>query len=706
MPSINQKKTNSLAGSNNPYLLQHAHNPVNWQPWSPGAFVKAAAENKPVFLSIGYSTCHWCHVMEAESFSDPEVAAMMNDAFVCIKVDREERPDLDNIYMAFCQQMTGTGGWPLTIIMTPERKPFFAGTYFPKDGTEGRIGMIQLIWKVKDLWQNRKGKAVAAADEIYDSLQAELTPKPGGRPPHRLLMEKAFLDLAERYDEHYGGFGRTPKFPAPVSILFLIRYWKRTGSAKALEMALKTLRAIRRGGIYDHIGYGIHRYSTDEKWLVPHFEKMLCDQALTAIAFTEAYRATGKKDLREAATEILNYVLGTLRSTGGAFFSAEDADSEGGEGMFYTWTADEVEGILTREEFAVAKGLFNLSGSGNYSNGGNQENAGRNILFRIMSDEHAADEFGLALDNFKGMLEDIRVKMFAERLKRPKPFMDTKVMTDWNGLMITALAKAAAAFDEPLFADAAEETLAHINRELRGKAGELLHVRYNRDITVPAWLDDYAYLLWGMVELYQATFKIRYLTGALALAEEMLRLFWDNKNGGFFFAPGGSGPLPVRHKFANDSALPSGSAVAAMNLLRLGRLTARPAYDKKAAALGSVFSSKIEQYPSAFVHLVSVFDMALNTTAKVIIAGNPEREDTLHMISTLRKAYAPNTVAVFLPSNTQNPEITGLIPYLHDAQAIGGQATAIVCKDFICHAPTTDPEEMLSTIWDVEEGRL
>jgi uncharacterized protein YyaL (SSP411 family) len=642
--------------------------------------------------------------MEVESFSDPEVAAMMNHTFICIKVDREERPDLDHIYMAFCQQMSGSGGWPMTIIMTPDRKPFFAGTYFPRDERGGRIGMLQLIPKVKDLWNNRKSKARAVADEIFTSLQPELSPKSGSRP-HRLLMEKAFLEFTEQYDEQHGGFGRAPKFPVPANHLFLLRSWKRTGTARALDMVLNTLRAMRHGGIYDHIGYGIHRYSTDEKWFVPHFEKMLCDQALTAMAFTEAYRATGEEDLRETAREILLYAMENLQSPEGVYYSSEDADSEGEEGRFYTWTADEIEQILDKDEYAVARSLFNVSVDGNYTaSDGNIQ--GRNILFRIMSDEHAANELGMQLDHFKTMLKTIRGKMLEERSKRPRPFMDTKVMTDWNGLMIAALAMAAAAFDEAFFADAAERALSHILRNMRGDEGELWHICYDGEPPVPACLDDYAYLLWGMMELYQSTFKVKHLTGAITLTEVMLRLFWDNENEGLFFAPRGTGPLPVRHKFANDSALPSGTSVAAMNILRLGRLTARPAYDKKAGAIGRVYTRKMEKYPSAFAHLISVFDMALNATAKVVIVGDPEKEDTLAMISALRRSYTPNTVAAFIPSTVRNPRIKQYIPYVHNAAPIGGQATAIVCKDFVCHSPITDPEEMLATIKDVEEGRL
>jgi len=695
-------KTNRLIRSRNPYLLQHARNPVDWYPWSSDAFMEATAQDKPVFLSIGYSTCHWCHVMEAESFNDPEVAALLNETFVCVKVDREERPDLDNIYMAVCQQMTGSGGWPMTIIMTPDKKPFFAGTYFPRNERDGQIGIMQLIPKVWDLWKNRKGKAKTAAEEIVGSLQATLSPEPGGRP-RKKMVDEAFKQIAGNYDENHAGFGTAPKFPIPVNLFFLLRYWLRTGKPDALDMNRQTLRAMRLGGIYDHLGYGIHRYSTDQKWLVPHFEKMLYDQALVAMACTETFQATGEDEFRDMAREILLYSLRDLKNPDGGFFSGEDADSEGEEGRFYTWTAAEIDRILSGEERTVARNIFNITEEGN-EKARTGQTTGRNILHLRAPLTDLSDELGLPPDRLHEIHGIVREKLLEARSGRTRPFLDTKVMTDWNGLMIAALAMAAGAFDEPFLADEAEKTLTHILERMRGDEGQLLHIRYDRNTSIPALLDDYAYLLWGMMELYQSTFKPRHFTGAISLADEMLRLFWDKERDGLYFSPRGSGPLPLRHKFAFDGVLPSGNAVAAMNLLRIGRLTARPVYEEKAAAIGKAFCGPLEQKPGSYTHLISVFNMAFNPGAKVIIAGDPSREDLLSMISAFRRSFVPNTVAAFIPSTAKTPSIARLIPYARDVQTFDGRATAYVFEDYLCRAPTTDPEEMVSTIMEVETG--
>ncbi len=704
MASDRKRKTNRLIRSGNPYLLQHARNPVDWYPWSSEAFTKAAAENKPVFLSIGYSTCHWCHVMEAESFSDPEVAALMNETFVSIKVDREERPDLDHIYMAACKKLTGNGGWPLTIIMAPDKKPFFAGTYFPKEGNAERMGMLQLIPKVKELWTKRKGKAQAVAEEVLVSLQASLSPGAGGRP-RKKMVEEAFTQIVDTFDRENGGFGIAPKFPVPVNLFFLLRYWRRTGKVEALDMCRQTLRAIRHGGIYDHLGYGVHRYSTDRKWLIPHFEKMLYDQALIAMACTETFQASGEEEFRDMAREIFLYTLRDLKSPDGGFYSGEDADSEGKKGRFYTWTAAEIDRILDGVEHRVARAVFHITKEGNEKTAiGNA--TGRNILHFRAPLTILSKELDLPLDRLRDILGSVHKKMLEARSSRPRPFMDTKIMTDWNGLMIAALAKAAGAFDEPLYADAAETALAHVLETMRGDGGQLYHVRCGKEASVPAFLDDYAYLLWGMMELFQSTFKIKYFTGAVSLADEMLSLFWDDSHDGLYFSPRGSGPLPLRHKFANDGVMPSGNAVAAINLLRIGRLNANPVYEEKTAAIGKAFSGVIEGNPASYSHLISVFNMAFNPGAQVIIIGDPSKRDTLEMISAYRRTFCPNSVAAFIPYPKGTSTVGDLIYHARDVRAFNGQATAYVCEDFLCRAPTTDPDEMVSSIMEIEtEGR-
>ena len=697
-------RANRLSRSGSPYLLQHASNPVDWYPWSSEAFMKAVADDKPVLLSIGYSTCHWCHVMENESFSDPEVAALLNETFVCIKVDREERPDLDHLYMNVCQQMTGAGGWPLTIVMTPEKKPFFAGTYFPKESKYGRMGMLELIPKIKDLWQRRRSKAVAAAEDVVSAVCEALTPEATGRPG-KPLINKTFEKLLDQYDARNGGFGSAPKFPSPVNLLFLLAYWRNSSDPKALEMVRGSLLGMRQGGIFDHIGGGIHRYSTDESWTVPHFEKMLYDQALVSMAATEAYRATGDNEFREISEGILNFVLEEMTGPDGQFYTAIDADSDGAEGRFYTWTGDEINSVLGEKDARIARFLFNLSSDTGlvHEDDGSES---RNVLFRTTSLEVAAPELGLSAVHLAEKFRQITAALMEARNLRNRPFTDQKVQTDLNGLMIASLAKAAGAFDNVDYANAAERSFSFIADTMRGSEGQLLHLNYREDSSVQAFLDDYSFLLWGTMELYQATFRPQYLTGSISLANEMTSLFWDEDGGGLFFSPRGSGPLPIRHKFAVDGSVPSGNAVAAMNLLRIGRLTAEPGYEEKVAQIGRAFAGNMSKYPSAHVHLVSVLNMALNSSAEVIITGDPSKEDTLEMLSALRKAFCPNMVAVFIPSTIPNTEIAALVPYARDVRTFEDRATAYVCKDFICRAPTTVPEEMLDTIEGVETGLL
>ncbi|MFX0141691.1 MAG: thioredoxin domain-containing protein, partial [Candidatus Hodarchaeota archaeon] len=437
---------NKLKTEKSPYLLQHAKNPVDWYPWGEEAFEKAKEEDKPIFLSIGYSTCHWCHVMAHESFEDDQVAELMNEVFVSIKVDREERPDIDKIYMTICQMITGSGGWPLTIIMTPEKKPFFAGTYFPKQTRFGRIGLIDLIKRIQDLWNNQKSELVNSADQITFSLQNIDQESPGEKFSESTI-KRAYKQLSMQFDNVNGGFGNRPKFPTPHNLIFLLRYWKRTGDKKALEMVEKSLQAMRKGGIYDHIGFGFHRYSTDSIWLVPHFEKMLYDQALIAIAYIETYQATKNQLYRNTAKEIFSYVLRDMISVEGGFYSAEDADSEGEEGKFYVWSKDEIEKILEKEELGLATKIFNIEESGNYLEETSGKKTGNNILH---------------LKNFPEKkiqveIEKIRSKLYISRKKRIYPHKDDKVLTDWNGLMIAALAKGAIALQEEKYLQAAKK---------------------------------------------------------------------------------------------------------------------------------------------------------------------------------------------------------------------------------------------------------
>jgi uncharacterized protein YyaL (SSP411 family) len=669
---------------------------VDWHPWSPEIFIKAESEDKPVFLSIGYSTCHWCHVMEKESFSDPEVASLMNEAFVCVKVDREERPDVDHLYMTVCQLLTGSGGWPLTIIMTPDRQPFFAGTYFPRDERYGRPGMLQIIPRIRELWVNDRETLQSSAREITEGLQTYMAPDPAASPGQH-LPESTYISLADHYDSRHGGFGSAPKFPVFSNLFFLMRYWSRTGEGQALAMVRQTLKAMRLGGIYDHMGYGLHRYSTDERWFAPHFEKMLYDQALAVQAYTEAFCATGEGTFRETAEEILAYVLRDLQSPDGGFYSAEDADSEGEEGRFYTWPDGELHEILGKEDARFVREIFNTSETGNFLNESRQP-TGRNILYLNPDIDDHKNRLEMSVLQFDDTLKRIREKLMAARAVRIRPLRDEKVMTDWNGLMIAALARAAGAFQEKSYADRAENALACIQSNMIDKSGRLLHLRYSEEDTVPAFLDDYAYLLWGALELHQYTYRADLLTVAIQLALEMVDLFEDAENGGFFLTRADSDVSLARQKPSFDGPIPSGNAVAAMSLLRLGRLTARRDLEEAGHRTFRAFAAEMSGSPAGFTHMISALDMAQHGTAEVIIAGDPGKDDTQRFIQALQCSYLPAVTAAVVNPRNPDPAIREIIPYASGMKTVDGNAAAYVCRDFACLTPTTDPEEMLRAL--------
>ena len=696
-PDRPEKRYNRLKFEKSPYLLQHADNPVDWYPWGPEAFEKARRENKPIFLSIGYSTCHWCHVMEHESFEDPDVARLMNEVFVSIKVDREERPDLDNIYMTVCQMMTGSGGWPLTIIMTPDKRPFFAGTYFPKENRLGRIGMLDLIPRIKEIWIKQYDEVVQSAGQITAALQQYSHEAPGEELGEATLRT-AFEQLAQRFDEEHGGFGNAPKFPTPHNLLFLLRYWRRTGNEKALKMAGKTLQAMRRGGMYDHVGFGFHRYSTDRLWLVPHFEKMLYDQALLAMAYVEAYQATGKGEYRETAREVFSYVLRDMRSPTGAFFSAEDADSEGEEGKFYLWTEGEIRQVLSAEEADLIIMVFNVEKQGNFPEEATGKKRGRNILYVKKGLHEIASDLKIPEQKLKIRLENARERLFAAREKWIHPHKDDKILADWNGLMIVALAKGARVLDEPHYAAAAKGALNFILQNMRNPDGRLLHRYRDGQAALPANVDDYAFLIWGMLELYETTFEVRYLQTALKLNDDLLKHFWDDSAGAFYFTADDAEKLLVRQKDIYDGAIPSGNSVAALNLLRLGRITANTNFEEKAVKIGRAFSKAVQQSPSAYTQLMLAVDFAIGPSYEVVIAGNSRAEDTNAMIRTLRAHFVPNKVVLLRPSEEESPDITRLAEYTKYQSSIDGKATAYVCLNYNCKLPTTDSGKMLELL--------
>ncbi|MFC1938315.1 thioredoxin domain-containing protein [Chloroflexota bacterium] len=683
------RKCNRLISEKSPYLLQHAENPVDWYPWAEPAFEKAKKENKPIFLSIGYSTCHWCHVMARESFEDPEVAKLMNDIFVSIKVDREERPDIDKVYMTVCQMMTGSGGWPLTIIMTPDKEPFFAATYIPKETRFGRVGMLTLMPRIKELWSNRQSEVLSSASQITVSLQ-KTVPEVPGEGLNESLLHLAYEQLAERFDENNGGFGITPKFPTPHNILFLLRYWKHTCKEKALEMVNKTLQNMRHGGMYDHIGFGFHRYSTDSRWLVPHFEKMLYDQALLTIAYTEAYQATGKEEYAQTAKEIITYVLRDMTSPEGGFYSAEDADSEAEEGKFYLWTRDEIQKMLSKEEAGLTVKVFNISEDGNFTDEVAGGKSGSNILHITKPVEELASDLNISVPELQAKMAEIRQKLFAHRESRIHPHKDDKILTDWNGLMIAALAKGAQVFDEPEYANAARHAADFILKNVRTSEGRLLHRYRDGEAALTANIGDYAFFVYGLLELYEATFDVNYLKAALELNEDFVRHFWDHDNGGFYFTADDGENLLIRQKEIYDGATPSGNSVAMLNLLRLGRITTNTDFEDKAVKIGQTFYENVRQSPSAHTQLMVAVDFAAGPAYEVVIAGGSQADDTKRMLDAIQKLFVPNKIVILRPTDQESPEIDDIAPFTRYHSSIDGIATAYVCLDYNCKLPTTD----------------
>jgi uncharacterized protein YyaL (SSP411 family) len=683
---------NRLASEKSPYLLQHAENPVDWYPWSDEAFDRAAQEDKPVFLSVGYSTCHWCHVMERESFEDAEVAQLLNDTFICIKVDREERPDIDAVYMTACSMMTGSGGWPLTVVMTPDRKPFFAGTYFPKNSSYGRTGLLELVPRIRDIWLHRRNEILHSIENIIENLQLQHRSAPGTELDTK-IMHQAFADLAERYDSENGGFSSAPKFPTPHIITFLLRYRNMTGREEPLTMAEQTLTAMRLGGIFDHVGFGFHRYSTDAKWLLPHFEKMLYDQALLADAYLEAYQSTAKHLYRQTADEIFSYVLRDMTAPAGGFYSAEDADSEGVEGKFYVWSLGELQEALAPEETEFIRDLYGIMPGGNFREEATGEETGTNILHLASLPRFFMVHAGQAPEELLVAHERIRHKLFSRREKRIHPHKDDKILTDWNGLMIGALARGARILGRKTYLEAALKCSRFILAELSSN-GRLLHRYREGEAALAGMLCDYAYFVWGLLEVYGACFDTDILEKAILLNEQMLRLFWDEKDGGFFLTPTGGEALPVRPKEIYDGALPSGNSVALENLLRLERLTGNPDLGTVAKQLVRAFSKALQEVPSGYTRFLSGFHAALTPQTEVVIVGRPGAQDTLKMLAVLQKNTGPHLVALLKDPDAEPQILDSLAPFTAAHTAIDNRATAYVCRNHSCASPTTDPQRL------------
>jgi len=688
---------NSLIREKSPYLLQHARNPVSWQPWRPRAFRLAAEEDKPVFLSIGYSTCHWCHVMARESFEDKEVAALMNEAFICIKVDREERPDIDSVYMQACQLMTGSGGWPLTIIMTPDKKPFFAATYIPKQSHFGRTGMLELIPRVQELWKTKRADILRASQEVLTLLR-EPASCASGQTPGILLLHNAYNHLASSFDSRHGGFGAAQKFPSPHIILFLLRYWKRTGTSHSLAMAEKTLDAMLSGGIHDQIGGGFHRYATDPAWRVPHFEKMLYDQAMLVMAYTEAWQVLKKDAYREAVFSTVAYVLRSLTSPEGGFYCAEDAESQGEEGMFYLWDMTEIQKVLTPDEAGLIAAAYGLSEEGNFRDESTGMQTGRNILYLRRPLHDLAAERNLTLHELSHRLGGARAKLAAAREKRPRPRRDDKILADWNGLMIAACALAGRVFDSSRFTGAAEQAAGFILKKLLSRRSTLLHRYRLGHAAVSGLADDYAFMIWGLLELYEATFTTYWLQSALSLNASFISRFRDRKSGGFYTASHSAEKLPARTKSGFDGALPSANAAAALNLLRLSRITGNTDFEETAAHALSCFSGSLSEAPSSHCMFMCALDYAAGPTSEVVLSGIRGSDDTQAMLRAFHQSFLPNALLLFRPAGEDLAALSAIAPRIALYTPADGRATAYVCRGFSCDAPTTDVDAMLKLL--------
>jgi uncharacterized protein YyaL (SSP411 family) len=677
------KHTNRLSKETSPYLLQHAHNPVDWYPWGEEAFERARKDNKPILLSIGYSACHWCHVMEHESFENEDIAKVMNELFVNIKVDREERPDLDQIYMNAVQMMTRHGGWPMTVFLTPEGVPFYGGTYFPPEDRHNMPGFPRVLLGVADAYRSRPDEVAETAVSILQELRNMGQASETDEAVTTEILDAAERNIARSYDPRHGGFGSAPKFPAAMNLEFLLRRYHRTGQRETLEMIENTCRKMAEGGLYDQLGGGFHRYSTDAQWLAPHFEKMLYDNALLSRLYLHVYQQTKDDFYKRIAEETLDYVLREMTDARGGFYSTQDADSEGHEGKFFVWTVDEVTEILGEEDGSLFCSFYDVTEAGNFE--------GKNILHVTGPLEEAAKSTGVTAESLQKTLERGRRELFIARERRVKPDRDEKVLTAWNGLMLASFAEASAVLEREDYLDAAEKNASFVLENLK-RDGLLLRTYKDDQSKLNGYLEDYAFFVDGLTALYQATGRLRWLEEALTLTDKMVEEFWDGEEGGFFYTGKSHEELIVRSKDYFDNATPSGNSVAAETLLHLASLTGNEDYSRKAVTIFRLLANPVKRYASAFGRLLGALDFYLSAPKEIAIIGEADSGETSDLRREVWSRYLPNKVVA--QTNAGDQRAAEIVPLLRDRGMIDGRATAYVCEHYACQRPVSSAAEL------------
>jgi uncharacterized protein len=677
------KHTNRLINETSPYLRQHAHNPVDWHPWSDEAFALAKRDNKPVLLSIGYSACHWCHVMEHESFENEAIAQLMNDNFVSIKVDREERPDLDQIYMNAVQMMTHHGGWPMTVFLTPEGVPFYGGTYFPPEDRHNMMGFPRVLVSVAQAYREQPDEITKNAVALLTELRRTNTPGESSETLTQELLETAYRGIARNYDRTNGGFGGAPKFPPAMTLEFLLRVYYRTKNEEALDIVTETCSRMSEGGIYDQLGGGFHRYATDAKWLVPHFEKMLYDNALLSRLYLHYYQTTHSQEALRVATGILDYVVREMTDVSGGFYSTQDADSEGHEGKFFVWSKEEITALLGAEDARLFSAYYNVTAGGNFE--------GENILNVTRSIADVAESENVSSESLRGALDRGVKKLFEIREQRVKPDRDEKVLTAWNGLMLTSFAEAAGILEREDYADVARRNARFVLGSLKHD-GRLRRTYKDGQAKLNGYLEDYAFLIDGLLSLFETTGEFEWLAEATSLARTMIDEFWDENEGGFFFTGRSHEVLIVRSKDYFDNATPSGNSVAADVLLRLGVLTGDADYTRRAVTVFRLIANAVQRYPSGFGRVLCALDFHLSSPKEIVLLGAKGSADTSRLRREVWKNFLPNKV--FMQASEADSAANPTIPLLQGRRMLNDQATAFVCEQYTCQQPVTRPEDL------------